>query len=263
MNISVSGTRNLRFKLRAAIRTQLNSFSAAEPESLCTSSSVADFFGSFESHRKPALIAIAAFHRIILPAKSNHPTTSAPPETSIPDCKDVCNEWQSNNIHPDLQIHILTALNGTNLTLVPLRRLLATLNIEYSSSDSLRELRKKLKTHIGILRKGNQAEYKADRRETLNDLRKAEARARYNEKIQHVVDSWPQLVPRSLKDRVFNIFRDQTSSEALSTFTCAACGVSAPLRSHCTLNINGFDKSLLLRHCTCEKEHGASRKIIH
>jgi hypothetical protein len=70
MNISVSGTRNLRFKLRAAIRKNLFHINLAESVNRC-SASVADFFNSFESHRKPVLIAIAAFHRINIPPKAN------------------------------------------------------------------------------------------------------------------------------------------------------------------------------------------------
>jgi hypothetical protein len=107
-------------------------------------------------------VAIAAFHRIKLPEKVNveeirmaiaehiisghctqfsdrHASSSLPPGISLPDCADVCDERRLNSIHPDLQIHILSALNGTKLNSLPLRRLLSVLKIEYHNSESVRE----------------------------------------------------------------------------------------------------------------------------
>ncbi|KAJ7836888.1 hypothetical protein B0H14DRAFT_3141615 [Mycena olivaceomarginata] len=69
LNISVSGVRMLRFKLRAAIRKHADTISAANAR-VSTSASIADFFNSFESHRKPILLSIAALHRIQVPDKS-------------------------------------------------------------------------------------------------------------------------------------------------------------------------------------------------
>ncbi|KAJ7240189.1 hypothetical protein C8J57DRAFT_1245408 [Mycena rebaudengoi] len=121
MNITTSGTRNLRFKLRAAIRKHLVSITSADSDN-CSSTSVTDFLNSFESHRKPVLLAIAAFHRIQLPPK--------------PTVESIRAEI-TEHIVSDLQIHVLTALNGTHLTLNPLRRLLAALKINYKESESL------------------------------------------------------------------------------------------------------------------------------
>lgn len=141
MNITASGTRNLRFKLRAAIRQHLLTVTAADSDNR-SSASVADFFNSFESHRKSVLVSIAAFHRIQLPNKATSEqiktkitehiisghcaqfassrSSSVPPDVSLPDCADILDEWHVNAIHPDLQVHILTVLNGSNLTLNPL-----------------------------------------------------------------------------------------------------------------------------------------------
>ncbi|KAJ7797444.1 hypothetical protein B0H14DRAFT_3157472 [Mycena olivaceomarginata] len=49
LNISVSGDRNLRFKLRAEIRKHAETVACAGPE-IRSSASIADFFNSFESH---------------------------------------------------------------------------------------------------------------------------------------------------------------------------------------------------------------------
>ncbi|KAJ6530469.1 hypothetical protein DFH09DRAFT_1093515 [Mycena vulgaris] len=239
-NITTSGARNLRFKLRAAIRPHLMKISQEESGNR-SSASVADFFNSFESYRKPVLVAIAAFHRIELLEKAtvehtrteitehiisghcvqfagSHSPNSLPPDVSLPDCADVCKEWTVNGIHPDLQVHTLSALNGSNLTLNPLRRLLSALTIEHTNSESSRELKNKLKSYISMLRKGKHVEPATDKRAEDNHIQKAEARARYDEELREIIASWPQLVPQSLKDKVINIFRDQTSSEAFATF---------------------------------------------
>ncbi|KAJ7237777.1 hypothetical protein C8J57DRAFT_1246779 [Mycena rebaudengoi] len=104
LNISVPGARNLRFKLRAAIRKHLEALNCATLE---TSASVADFFNSFESHRKPTLLSIAALHQIPIPEKASveksHSSITLPHGLSMPNCVDICNEWKGNNIDPDLQ----------------------------------------------------------------------------------------------------------------------------------------------------------------
>jgi hypothetical protein len=55
----------------------------------------------------------------------------------------------------------------------------------------------------------------------------------------------PQLVSQSLKNKRLCIIREQTSSEALSTFTYAACAESIPQRSHCPVGDPGFNSDLL------------------
>ncbi|KAJ7442801.1 hypothetical protein B0H11DRAFT_1932170 [Mycena galericulata] len=98
-----------------------------------------------------------------------HPLHSSLPEDlSIPNCTDVCNEWQVNPIDPDLQMHILTALNGAKLTIVPLRRLLDALKVPYERSDSFGQLREKLREYINLLRKGKKVEHSQEEHICLN-----------------------------------------------------------------------------------------------
>ncbi|KAJ6509775.1 hypothetical protein DFH09DRAFT_1288674 [Mycena vulgaris] len=204
-NITTSGTRNLGFKLRAAIREHLMKISQEESDN-CSLHQLQISLTHLKVTRKPALVAIAAFHHIELPEKAtvehtrtkitehiisghcaqfagSHSSNSLPPDVSLPDCADVCKEWIQtvNVIHPDLQ--------------------------------------NKLKSYISMLRKGKHVERTTDKRAEDNHIQKAEARARYDEELWKIIASWPQLVPQSLKDKVINIFRDQTSSEALAAFT--------------------------------------------
>jgi hypothetical protein len=168
MNITVSGSHNLQSKLRAAIRSSSPMIHLADSgQRSCVS--VADFFNSFENHHKSVLIAIAVFHRIQLPSFSgrcaqfsqSHSPNPLPPEVSLPDCADVCEEWHANSIDPDLQVHVLTTLSGSKVTLNPLRCLLTGLSIDYNHSESFWDLRKKLHDHIIKLRRGKRAESNA------------------------------------------------------------------------------------------------------
>jgi hypothetical protein len=117
------------------------------------------------------------------------------------------------------------------------------LDIEYSHSDTLHDLRKKLKEHISILRKGKKAEIRSE----TNRRQKEETRAFYENEFKKIAASWSNSVPQSLKDKVINLFCEQTSSETLATFTCASCAESASLRTHCSLTLNDFDNTLLRR----------------
>jgi hypothetical protein len=113
LNISVPGVRNLRFKLRAALKTHSANIASTTPD--ISSASVADFCNSFESHRRPVLLSIAALYRIEVSDKSSieslrrqitqhilsgdctqfsqpHPPISLPNGLLFPDCADVSNE---------------------------------------------------------------------------------------------------------------------------------------------------------------------------
>lgn len=132
-----------------------------------------------------------------------------------------------NNIDPDIQVHILTAIYGSKISYNPLCRMLSTLNIAYEEEDSLRQLRRKLKSYILRLRSGKDNE----RAEQQNH----DEAALHEELLDFLRQSWPRLVPQTLKNKILRLFRDQTGSEALATFTCASCSESTHLRAHCSI----------------------------
>ncbi|KAJ7208403.1 hypothetical protein C8J57DRAFT_1540697 [Mycena rebaudengoi] len=115
LNVTTTGQRNLRFKVKAAIRKHLLTVESATVESRSTAS-VADLFNSFEAHRRPTLLSIdhiplaekAAVDQIRIEI-TKHVLSGG----YVPDCVDVCNEWRVNTLDPDLQVHILTAIHGT------------------------------------------------------------------------------------------------------------------------------------------------------
>ncbi|KAJ7868829.1 hypothetical protein B0H14DRAFT_2572254 [Mycena olivaceomarginata] len=69
LNLSMAGDRNRRFKLRSAIRKHTEAVTSAGVH-IRSSASIAYFFNSFETHRKPVLLSIAGLHRIEVPEKS-------------------------------------------------------------------------------------------------------------------------------------------------------------------------------------------------
>jgi hypothetical protein len=176
LNISVSGDRNLHFKIRLAIRKHAEAVSSADTE-FRSSASMTDFFSSFKSHRRPVLLSISALHWIQVPERAtvdslrtqitqhllsgqcsqfsqSHPEISLPNGLSLPDCADVHNEWLRNKLDPELQVHILTAIYGSNISLNSLRRVLINLNIEHEDSDGIGRLHWRLKRYITELRRG-------------------------------------------------------------------------------------------------------------
>lgn len=150
-------------------------------------------------------------------------------------------EWLGTNLDTNLQIHILTAIYGSKISLNTLRRVLNNLNVHHENKDSIGQLHRRLKGYITDLRKGKKAEQ-------VQEQERA-AHAKYDEEVEAIRQLWPQLIPQSVKNNCIRKFRDQTCSAALSTFTCASCAESVSLRFHCSVAIGDskFDLSVLKR----------------
>lgn len=260
LNIStLKSSHNLRFKIKAAICKHLLTIESATIESR-SFASVADFFDSFEAHQRPVLLSIAALHRVELPEKPttnhiytaikkhilsglcsqfshSHLLSSLPPDISIPDCVDVYNEWRINTIDLDLQVHILTAIHGSKTSLNPMRCILTNLDIEHQSFDPLRVLHKKLQAYILVLRKGKHIKHE---QQALYEKTTC-----FNEQLEQIHESWLQLVPQVLKDKIIKLFHERTLSEALTNFTCALCAKAVPLISQCSLSLDMFNTEII------------------
>ncbi|KAJ7939902.1 hypothetical protein B0H13DRAFT_1850105 [Mycena leptocephala] len=74
------------------------------------------------------------------------------------DCVDVCDEWRVNQINPNLQVHILVAVYGSKIWLNSLHRILLNLEVSYQTSESIGQLRRKLKSYIYQLWKAKSPE---------------------------------------------------------------------------------------------------------
>jgi hypothetical protein len=226
LNIHVSSVRNLGFRLCGELRKYSENLGSVDIKHQ-SSATVAELFHSFEKLRRPALISIAALHRIQIPDKatieflhtqitqhiisghcsqnseSHHPEFVSDVDVHVPDCTDGHDEWQVNQIDLDLQVHILSALYGSKISQNSLRRILSNLEVNHHDSESVGQLRRKLKGYINDLCKGKNAE--------RIEQHKLEAQMSYHGKLQNIRDSWPQLVPQSLENKLLNCFCQETS----------------------------------------------------
>ncbi|KAJ7822190.1 hypothetical protein B0H14DRAFT_2598709 [Mycena olivaceomarginata] len=170
LNLSVARDRNLRFKLCSAIRKHTEAVTSADVD-IRSSASIADFFDSSETHRKPILLSIAALHRIEVPEKltieslcsqitehflsghctqfsDSHPAITLRNGLVLPDWADVQAEWLGSKLDVDLQFHILNAVYGSKISLNSLRRVLSNLGVEYTNDEIMGQLHRRLKGYI-------------------------------------------------------------------------------------------------------------------
>jgi len=91
-------------------------------------------------------------------------------------------------------------------------RLLDAYDVAYDHNDTLNGLRRVLKAYIAQLCKSKNHLQNVSRADSADFVRRSEFHR-----------TWPQLVPQTLKDRISQLFRSETCSEALQEVTCACC----------------------------------------
>src|SRR6266545_3024372 len=111
------------------------------------------------------------------------------------------------------QILIMTSLIKSSLRI--LQRIFNVHEIYYETDFTLSNFRRELRKYITKLRKGKAEE---DKRVAVLD-----AEIEVEKERRELHESWPRIVPKDLKDKVAQIFNEETSSATLSTFTCATC----------------------------------------
>ncbi|KAF8202892.1 hypothetical protein BJ912DRAFT_920137 [Pholiota molesta] len=144
-----------------------------------------DFLSSLEDLRKPALLSIANSH-----------------------IEDSSGDASQTLI--DFKIRILSQL-APKLSLRALRRILSQNSVAHNPNDSRPQLRRELKKFITRLKHGKRSEER--RNETI--AAEESLRARH----QEILNTWPKIVQKDLKDKIINLFRKETSKDALATFT--------------------------------------------
>jgi hypothetical protein len=129
----------------------------------------------------------------------------------------------------DLQVKMLSALQS-RMRKHPLQRVLSALDIAFDNSASVRDLRRQLQKFISVLKKGKMSQHVIHERERLHEHRKNKLQRQYQCQISDtaadvtdISQHWPQVVASSLKSKLVHLFRQETSSESLHSFTCACC----------------------------------------
>lgn len=136
-----------------------------------------------------------------------------------------------------LQIRLLTSVVST-IKAKPLKRLLDLHEVPFEQGLSLRKLRRKLREYINRLIKGKQVSGSRILEERTNHLR----------------EKWPSMVSRELKTKIVQNFRERTSKEALSSFTCASCAEKCFNRDSRSLQLSDIDQNVLRR---------PDRRVVH
>lgn len=193
--------------------------------------SVGRTFERFETLSKSDLRTLTAAHGLMLPLTSSKEElrTALTDHISRGDCSqaqgDGCTEadrcfrtsLDSNDDCGDMQIYILASLQD-RLKGKPLRRLLKHHNIPFNSQDGTAKLRRLLKRHIRMLRKG--------KRRVHSSPASVSSSITLNERQPSLDDKsrrWPHVVSNRLKNFLLKEFKESTSSAALRTFTCGSC----------------------------------------
>ena len=102
------------------------------------------FTGSIDVPEKSTIMYLRAKFTVVRnlhQLSQSHAPISRPDGLCFPDCADICDEWQANNIDADLQVHILTTVYGSNVTPNSLRRVLSSLKTEHEGASSIGQLR--------------------------------------------------------------------------------------------------------------------------
>ncbi|KAJ7818577.1 hypothetical protein B0H14DRAFT_2601155 [Mycena olivaceomarginata] len=165
LNISVSGDRNLRLKVRSVIGKHAQSVSTADTNAY-SSTSIADFFKSFETHHKPVLLSIAALHHIQIPQSATVDSIVGPMQSIF----SLILQYLWPMAYSCLTVLIYTTNGWATI------RELKSLSLEHDDADSIDQLHRKLKHHITTLRRGNNVECSQEQEQA--------ARAQYVKQLQ-------------------------------------------------------------------------------
>lgn len=215
---------------------------------------VGSMFVAFDRMTKPQLQAAVTSHGLVYARKDDverlrdivvshvvHGRCRCEPSSSESLCSTVREEHLKSGSVDDLECYVLSVI-AQKARLRPLRRVLRNRDIVYYDRDSLGQLRGRLKRHISSLRKGKlpgstRAEYMEQYRQRLAEQdRKRRDTLRTN---------WPEVVSRELKNKMVRLFRDDTSSAALRTFTCACCAGATYVRDKHRVAVSDLPLELL------------------
>ena len=140
-------------------------------------------------------------------------------DTNYASCDDFINSLTSNA--SDIETHIQLLNNALHKirSCKTLFQVLQCEGISCSATENLKHLRVLLHVHIKKLEKSNPC---------------SNSHAADIHMGQPITD-WPSVAPQSLKDKIIEQFRQETSSEELQTCVCASCSSSVLIKDHITV----------------------------
>ncbi len=216
-------------------------------------------FSHFEKHDKSTLLSIALSHQISV---DSFTSTKQQLKTAIMRhfvegqcchtikkienvghaCKQSVRTFVDDDdlnvdVEGDLQLlpkqFIVNWLSSQLKTLSPaaLQRVLDILELKYNSNDRVKELRTRLKPFITRLESKMPIQLNGDIEKKLEQLHR----------------EWPTAVTQTLKDKFVMLFREKTSSAALSSVTRASCAENCLVAKRTEVKLSEIDISVLER----------------
>ena len=209
-------------------------------------------FLQYEKFKKSDLIDIAMQHGLSVSRKDTvdslkseillHVASGVCEHASSVGCQIVREEYSSNKVcdSDTLLIHLFTMIVESNSTSL-LKCVLTLHNISFSPTNGIGQLHRHLKRHIASLKCGKQAKGSSRRHQLTHE----EVEAEHIKRRENIQQNWPQPVSSSLKEKILQMFLEQTSSAALASFTCASCAGNYLKKDQKILNIKEIDLTLL------------------
>lgn len=145
----------------------------------------------------------------------------------------------SDDEQKSARIQLLKAL-PPKMALKALRCVLQLLGIPYEPGAAVSKLRRLFKKYLRELTVGSKQPAARPRH-----VRREEHRAAATAALQTVASDWPSVVSADLKTRLLQAFRDATSVESLSVYTCACCAESCPQSTQHIMKIAELPVDLL------------------
>lgn len=148
----------------------------------------------------------------------------------------------------DMIISILEGVLSSKVRkLKALRSILSAQDVDWCTDDTVRELCSKLKSRISELKSLCRRAEKRLKQNIVYEQRRLEEDTRIDANLDSIRHDWPQLVTSELKEKIVDLFKEQTSSQTLASFTCAVCAESCLASDKAVIPASDIDVDRLLK----------------
>lgn len=140
----------------------------------------------------------------------------------FPKCK------QTSQHNTFLKVVLLESMldNGLSRRKKPLIKLLESLDVEYDATDTVNQLKSRLKKYTRRLRVAKEREVDSQRHMLRRLAERERVRETVDERLEEIRSNWPAEVSEHMREFLLNYFRVETCSKALQTRICAVCSES-------------------------------------
>lgn len=141
---------------------------------------------------------------------------------NFPKCK------QTSQDNTFLKVVLLESFLGNRLNKrkKPLKKLLESLDVEYQTTDTVNQLKSRLKLYTKRLRVSKEREFESQRQMVRRIAERERVRETIDERLEEIRRNWPAEVSEHMREFLLNCFRVETCSKALQTRICAVCSES-------------------------------------